>query len=108
MARAILMSMANATSPEREEEFNTWFNTVHGVEVTALPGFTSLTRYRATAGVIPPGVEPTYRYLAIYELDDADVAIQSLATAQLTMSDAMDIANGTGVTFEQIYTTNSC
>ena len=51
--------------PEREEEFNAWYNTEHIQQVTGIPGFISGRRYVALDGVP--------KYLALYELHDETV-----------------------------------
>jgi hypothetical protein len=51
--------------PEREEEFNAWYNTEHIPQITSIPGFISGRRYMALEGVP--------KYLALYELHDETV-----------------------------------
>jgi hypothetical protein len=51
--------------PEHEAEFNDWYNTDHLPALSSVPGVYGARRYRAPAGT------PTY--LAVYELDNADV-----------------------------------
>jgi hypothetical protein len=51
--------------PEHEDEFNDWYNTDHVPALTGVSGVYGARRYRATAGAP--------RYLAMYELADADV-----------------------------------
>jgi antibiotic biosynthesis monooxygenase (ABM) superfamily enzyme len=46
--------------PEREEEFNAWYNTEHIQQITNIPGFINGRRYMALEGVP--------KYLALYEL----------------------------------------
>jgi hypothetical protein len=104
MAKSILIILSNPVSAEREDEFNAWYSNVHGPEVAALPGFKSVARYRAATQVLPRGAELTHRYLALYEADDADQALASMAAAapQLTMSDSADLAGANGIMFELI------
>ena len=109
MGKPIMIALSNPVSPERDEEFNNWYNNVHGPEVGNLAGFENMTRYRAAVQVVPPGVEPSYRYLALYELSDVDTAVRSLAEGadKFDMSDAVDLAGATGIAFEQIFTTKA-
>ena len=51
--------------PEREEEFNRWYNEEHVPERLAIPGFRKARRFKAVEG------EP--KYLALYELDSPAV-----------------------------------
>jgi len=51
--------------PEREEEFNRWYNEEHVPERLAIPGFTNARRFKA--------VEGAPKYLALYELESPEV-----------------------------------
>ena len=106
MANEILIVLSNPISAEREDEFNAWYSHVHGKEVAALPGFRNVTRYRAQAQVVPAGGELAYRYLAVYEVDDATEAVTALAEAapNLSKSDSADLKGASGIMFEQIFT----
>jgi hypothetical protein len=55
--------------PEREDEFNAWYNTEHIAQITSIPGFINGRRYMALEG-IP-------KYLALYELHDETVTAGS-------------------------------
>ncbi|WP_313802432.1 nuclear transport factor 2 family protein [Sphingobium sp.] len=107
MNKTLLISMSNVISPEKDEEFNTWFNEVHGPEAIALPGFRSFTRYRVASQVVPPAEKPTYQYFAIYEVDDAERCAKALldAAPNLSMIDALDMPTAMGLMCEEIYTT---
>ena len=107
MAKGILLALTNPVSPEREDEFNHWYNEVHGVEATGFAGFQSMTRYRLKAQVVPPSDKPKFSYLAFYELDDIDKAFKSLAegASKFSMSDSVDLQGALGMVFEKIYST---
>ena len=51
--------------PEREEEFNDWYDLEHLAQVVALPGFVSARRYRCD--------EAPLKFLAWYDTVDANV-----------------------------------
>ena len=51
--------------PEREDEFNAWYNTEHIAQITSIPGFINGRRYMALEGVP--------KYLALYEMQDETV-----------------------------------
>jgi hypothetical protein len=53
------------TSPEREAEYNDWYDNVHLPEVVACPGFVSGRRF----GPAEPGLP----YIAIYEIESESV-----------------------------------
>ena len=85
------------SSPEREDEFNAWYDETHVPEVLALPGFVSAKRYRLVPG---PGVgtPPANPYLVVYELEgvDVDEVMRSFqearATGAMRLSDVFDRA----------------
>lgn len=51
--------------PEKEEEFNKWYNTEHVPAILKVPGVLSGYRYVSREG--------TPKYMAVYELKDSDV-----------------------------------
>lgn len=107
MAKGILLALSNPVSPDREDEFNRWYNDVHGAEVIHLAGFSSMTRYKLKVQVVPPSDQPKFSYLAYYELDDIDKAVKSLAegASKFSMSDSVDLGGALGMAFEKIFST---
>ena len=68
MAKGILLVESRPSAPERDAEFNEWYESVHMPEVLALDGFVSARRFRP--------VRPGEPYVAVYEIDaDDDLAI---------------------------------
>ncbi len=69
-----------------EDEYNDWYNNVHLNEVCQLPSVTSAQRFELNAS-LPNAPELTWRYLAIYELenDDASAILDELAKGAPTM-----------------------
>lgn len=59
---------------QHEDEFNDWYNTEHLPELLAVPGILTATRYQATKG--------GPKYLAIYELQNADVVKSEAFTSR--------------------------
>jgi hypothetical protein len=107
MAKGILIALTNPASPAREAEFNRWYDTVHGPEVTGLKGFAAMTRYRATAQAVPPAVEAAFRYLTVYALDDVEQGLRSLAEGAeaFQMSDSVDPTRALAIVYEQVFST---
>lgn len=105
--KGIMIALTNPVTANRTDEYNDWYNNIHGKEVSSLSGFVSMTRYEAKAQVVPPADKPAFSYLALYELDDVDTALQSLAGAadKLNMSDLVDLAGGLGIAFQEIFST---
>ena len=60
-----LLAVWTDIAPEVEREFNDWYNSEHIPQLLGVPGFLSGRRYQAVEG------EP--RYLALYDLTDAEV-----------------------------------
>lgn len=93
--KALLLVHTNAVSPEREAEFNAWYDEVHVPQLLErIPGIVRATRYMASADR-PPLAE---RYLAIYEIEADDPAAvvkavnKAAATGRLDMSSDMDLS----------------
>jgi hypothetical protein len=68
--RAISLVFTDLIDDRHAEEFNTWYDTRHLPQLTAIPGILDAARYVAVKG--------GPKYLAVYELESADV-IQSEA-----------------------------
>jgi hypothetical protein len=85
MAKGIMYVESRPSSPEREQEYNAWYDEVHLPELLALDGIVSARRLRAVDGQGP--------YVAIYELEGEDLQAildNMIANAgQLHMSDAL-------------------
>jgi hypothetical protein len=69
--RAVLLVYTDV-EPERDDEFNRWYDDVHLADVLAVPGMVAARRYRLS-GPAPSDQPIAARYLVIYELDTDDV-----------------------------------
>ena len=56
------------------DELNRWYEEEHGPERMAMPGFVSMRRFQAADG--------SPRFLAIYELENADAALSKAYMSQ--------------------------
>lgn len=76
MARGIFYVETWPSSPEREAEYNQWYDSVHLDDVCAVDGFVAARRY---APVGPEGGP----YVAVYDIeaDDLEAAVQDLLAA---------------------------
>jgi hypothetical protein len=95
MAGSALLAFASPATPEQEQQFNDWYDTIHIPQVReVLPDVTSVTRYRL---VDPNGTDSGARFLAIYEMGGDDVAAAAGAmgaavqNGQLDTTPAMDV-----------------
>jgi hypothetical protein len=98
VAKGILVVATNPTSPERDAEYNDWYNNTHLGEVCAIPGIVSAQRYRIRHTGEPPADTAGPQYLAIYELEADDLAqpIEELgkraAGGAIRMTDALQLS----------------
>jgi hypothetical protein len=85
IAKGIILVESRPSSPDREDEYNTWYDEVHLPELVALDGFVSARRLRP--------VQPDGPYVAIYEIEGENLQAilnNMIASAgQLHMSDAL-------------------
>jgi len=94
----ILIVQSNPASPEREQEFTTWYSETHIPEVCAIPGITGAKRYKLHDSAMAPAGAATHQYVTIYEIDAPDLS-QPLAEmgvragdGRLQMSDSMQLS----------------
>lgn len=85
MAKGIMYVESRPSSPEREQEYNTWYDEVHIPQLLMLDGIVAARRLRPVDGQGP--------YIAIYELegDDLQAILDNMIAnaGQLNMSDAL-------------------
>lgn len=96
MAESALLAYASPASPEQEQQFNDWYESVHIPQVLeVLPEVVNVTRYRL---VDPSGRDSGPRYLSVFEMRGNDVAAAAHAMGSaienqlFDTSSAMDIA----------------
>lgn len=74
MAKAIL-TVFTTCAPEREAEFNKWYDEIHVPDILAIEGFTAARRYKVAGPALQiqgqSGTVPA-QYLAVYEMDTDD------------------------------------
>ena len=85
MAKGIMYVESRPSSPEREQEYNSWYDDVHIPELLALDGIVAARRLRP--------IDRQGPYVAIYELegDDLQAILDNMIAnaGQLHMSDAL-------------------
>jgi hypothetical protein len=98
MAKALMLAWTSpaADSASAVAEFDTWYETTHIPQVRdAVSSITRVSRFRL---VDPESGQPQNRYLAVYELDDADIpaaaAVLAAAAAggRIDMGTAIDLS----------------
>ncbi|OBK19083.1 DUF4286 family protein [Mycobacterium asiaticum] len=85
MAKGIIYVETYPSSPDREQEYNTWYDEIHLPELVAVDGIVSARRLRPVDGQGP--------YIALYEIEGDDLAaiLQAMSRTKLTMSDALQL-----------------
>jgi hypothetical protein len=96
MAKGLLLAWSSPVSDESDTEFNSWYEGTHIPQVrAAIASVTAVHRYRTAD--LPGAQQPAHRYLAVYEMDSADMpaAVASLGQARgeghLDMTATMDV-----------------
>jgi hypothetical protein len=96
MAKGVFLAWTSPVSPDRLAEFDEWYRETHIPQVrAAVPSISAATRYEL---IDPAADQPSYRYLTVYELDDADVPAaaaamnESAAAGKIDMTPAIDLA----------------
>ena len=92
MANTLLIAFSSATTEAQIPELTAWYEGTHIPEVrAAIPSISNVTRYQLSD---PKTGEKINRFVAIYEIDEADIAV---AAGQLfsvaggfTQTDTMD------------------
>ena len=97
MPKAILLVSSGPSHPDREDEYNEWYDGTHLGEVCQVPGIVGATRYTLHSGGFGPAPEDTPPYLAIYEIDadDLDAVAQEIAArgtdGRMFMSESLEM-----------------
>ena len=105
MAKYTFAVLTNPT-PGNETEYNRWYNEQHIPDVLNVPGIVAAQRFRLADKQM--GDKNPYKYFAVYEVetDDLNKVISELksrvGTAEMVMSDAIDIQNVGAFFFEPI------
>lgn len=85
MAKGIIYVETYPSSPDRDQEYNTWYDEIHLKELVALDGIVSARRLRPVNGEGP--------YVALYEIegDDLEAVLANMHTnaRSLNMSSAL-------------------
>ncbi|GAA2737360.1 hypothetical protein [Actinocorallia aurantiaca] len=89
MERGVLYVASRPSSPEREAEYNDWYERVHLRDVCSLPGFVGAKRFAP--------VQDDGPYVALYEIEGEDLnevvggLFKAAAEGRFDMSDAMQL-----------------
>ncbi len=78
----------------REDDYNTWYDSVHLDDVLKLPGFVAARRYEDADPF--PQTPVRYKYMAVYDIQSDDIAatlgglFTAASSGQMPISDATD------------------
>ncbi|KJV03541.1 MULTISPECIES: DUF4286 family protein [Bacteria] len=96
MAKSILLASSSPATAADDEEFGRWYDGVHIPDVrAAIPAITTVGRYK----VLTADADALPRYVAIYEIDDADAAGAAAALqgavgeGRVTMTETMNVTD---------------
>jgi hypothetical protein len=74
MTKAVLLVWSEPSSPDREEEYNEWYDSTHAPDVLRnVKGITSVRRFKVAQAQLGE-VETPGRFLAIYEVEIDDLS----------------------------------
>lgn len=102
MAEHVLVVLSNAQDGA-DEQFNRWYTDTHLGDILKLPGYSAAQRFKLSETQLAAGDLP-YRYLAIYEVDAADVAAAAEAMRSNAGSMVIDPALDRSRTVAWFYT----
>jgi len=97
MPKGVLVVRSRPSSPDREAEYNDWYDNVHLVEVCAIPGFTGARRLKLSDKGLAAADPAEFPYVAFYEMDadDLNAVLLELVTrvgdGRVVMSDAISM-----------------
>jgi antibiotic biosynthesis monooxygenase (ABM) superfamily enzyme len=97
-------------APEREADFNEWYNTRRAAEAAQVPGLVAMRRYvpvPVDVGV-HPGAEP-WQYMVVYEFDSEE-SLRNFAASETLRAMTVDYearfggaGNRARLTYRQVY-----
>jgi hypothetical protein len=89
MPKGVMIVMSDPSSPDREDEYNEWYNNVHIPDLLKLDPFVSARRFKIL------DEESSHRYVAVYELEADDlgdvmgVIGKAVENGEIRMTDAI-------------------
>lgn len=102
MSQATFFAYSNPVTPDREAEFNRWYDEVHLPQILQrVPGIVAARRYRISDTQLESGATPPRVYLTVYEAeahspdtipDILNRLTRALGDGTLDLSDALDLS----------------
>lgn len=105
MARHVQIVLSNPASPDRDGEYNDWYDNQHIPDLMRLPGFVGARRYRVA---LPFRGQVPWRYAVVYDLEADDLGevlgelVASHSDGRIAVSDVLDSASLTALVFSPI------
>jgi hypothetical protein len=99
MARGIYLVFSKPVSPDRDGEYNEWYDKVHVPDCLKVPGWKSATRYRRSDADGPQQTDPLEgrQYLTVYDFeapslkDPLDAVRKVSAQGSIVISEAIEM-----------------
>jgi antibiotic biosynthesis monooxygenase (ABM) superfamily enzyme len=97
-------------APEREADFNEWYNTRRAAEAAQVPGLVAMRRYVPVPVDVGahPGAEP-WQYMVVYEFDSEE-SLRDFAASETLRAMTVDYearfggaGNRARLTYRQVY-----
>lgn len=92
MKKYLSIALTNAAEG-READYNDWYEKQHVFDVLAIPGVKSAQRFRMSE---QSRQQLGYRYMALYEIETADISDIHRAIAERAGTDAMPRSDAVG------------
>ena len=67
--KTLYVVFGNPVTPEREAEFNEWYEGTHIPDVLTIPGVLSAQRYKVSQLDSAAGATPKFSYMTVYEIE---------------------------------------
>ena len=97
MPRGVMIVGTRPSDPERDREFNDWYDTMHLREMCEVPGIVSGHRFALSGAQMMPPDGTQHEYVAIYEFDTDNVQRmvddlgQRMTNGTIQMSDVVQL-----------------
>lgn len=102
MAQGVMVVWSNPETPDKEAEYNSWYNDIHIPELTENGLCRRVTRHKVSDTQLPGAGGSPHRYLAIYEFDDLAAGIAGMGQRE-TPSTPGPIGETRIALFEGVY-----
>lgn len=103
MAKSMIVALSNPVTPERADDFQSWYLGVHLPQIKAHTGNNNARVYRAATEQLFDD-DPRYRFMVTYEVEDLSGTIQRMRAAapKLDFSEFFDAESFVSVAYDPV------